>query len=297
MSQAGQNPVQRLLLSFAHPDDESFGIGGTIAHYTAMGVDVSLICATNGDVGTADEAHLEQYASMTELRLAEMRCAAETLGFSDVYLFGYRDSGMAGSPDNDHPDCLWAQDTHEVARRITEIIRKERPHVVVTFDPFGGYGHPDHIKMHEATTEAFHAAGDADAFPEQIAAGLEPYQPQKLYYSTFDRRFAKALVAVMPLLGHDPERMGRNQDINFREIASHAYPIHARIDTRAVEAQAEAARQCHSSQLGGFARSGLLDRLWGLFRASGVDTFMRAYPPVNGSRVRETDLFEGVVVR
>ncbi len=101
----------------------------------------------------------------------------------------------------------------------------------------------------------------------------------------------------MPLLGQDPEHMGRNQDIDFREIASHSFPIHARIDTRGVEARAEAARQCHSSQLGGFARPGLIERLWGLFRAQGVDTFMRAYPPVNGSRVRETDLFAGVTIR
>ena len=155
MGQSTTNGHRRMLVSLAHPDDESFGMAGTIARYVNEGVEVSLICSTNGDAGVTDPKFLEDYDTMTELRLAELHCAAETLGFSKVYAFGYRDSGMEGAEDNQHPDSLYQADMDEVIGRIVKAIRETRPQVVVTFDPYGGYGHPDHIKMHKATTRAF----------------------------------------------------------------------------------------------------------------------------------------------
>lgn len=290
---------RRMLVALAHPDDESFGMAGTIARYAAEGVEITLICATNGDVGSADDEFLQQYESMAELRMAELYCAAGELGFADIHTFGYRDSGMPGSPDNDHPDSLHAAPLEEVTERIVRAIRTARPQVVITFDPFGGYGHPDHIKMHQATVRAFEAAGDPACFPAQVEGGLEPYAPQKLYYLTQDRRVLKFLVRLMPLLGQDPERMGRNQDINFREIAEHSYPIHAYIDTRHVAEQAERARMCHASQLGGLGSSTrfsqLMYRMRRLLVGVHTDTYMRAQPPVLNGRVRERDLFAGVV--
>lgn len=283
-----------MLVSLAHPDDESFGMAGTIARYANEGVEVSLICATNGDVGSADPAYMEKYDSMVDLRLAEMRCAAEQLGFSEVYMFGYRDSGMPGTPDNNHPDSLHSAEMPDVVRRITRVIREQRPQVVVTFDPFGGYGHPDHVKMHRATTKAFHAAGDPAEFPQQITEGLESYQPQKLYYMTFNRRYMQFVVWLMPLIGQDPTAMGRNKDINFREIAEHSYPIHTRVSTRGVMEQAERARACHESQLNGFG-TGIINQLRRFLMGRYTDTFMRAYPVTNG-RVRERDLFNNVDV-
>ncbi|HEC22926.1 MAG TPA: GlcNAc-PI de-N-acetylase [Chloroflexi bacterium] len=285
--------TRRLLLSLAHPDDESFGMGGTIARYVDEGVEVYLICATNGELGAADPEFLEKYGSVTELRLAELRCAAEKLGITRIYTLGYRDSGMAGSPDNAHPDSLAAADPDEVAGRVTEIIREVRPQVVVTFDPFGGYGHPDHIAMHRATVRAFHAAPDPTQYPEQIEAGLQPYRPRKLYYHTFDRRWLRFAVRVMPLLGQNPEQFGRNKDINLRVIAAHEYPIHARIAFDRYTEIARQARDCHASQLAGFARPGPLQWLRHLLETN-EDTFMRAYPPVNGAYECERDLFEGV---
>ncbi len=295
MSEQRGRAGMRMLVAMAHPDDESFGMAGTIAKYASEGVNISLICATNGDVGTADPEYMEGYSSVAEMRLEELRCAAETLGFSELFTFGYRDSGMPGSPDNDHPASLHAADLGEVTRRIVEVIRRVRPHVVVTFDPYGGYGHPDHVKMHQATTRAFYTAADPGAYPEQIAGGLATYQPQKLYYTTFDRRGLKLLVRLMPLLGMDPEHLGRNGDINFRTVAEHTFPIHAYITTRRYAKQAEEARLCHASQLGGFGRPGLVQRFRRLFTGPYTETYMRAYPPVDGQRVRETDLFEGVV--
>lgn len=290
---------RRMLVALAHPDDEAFGMAGTIVKYTQEGVDVSLICATNGDVGSADEEFLQGYESMAELRMEELRCAAEELGFSDLYTFGYRDSGMMGTPDNEDPACLWAADLDTVTEQIVKVIRETRPQIVVTFDPYGGYGHPDHIKMHRATTRAFDLAGDASCYPEHIEAGLEPYQPQKLYYMTFNRRMMKFLVRLMSLLGMDPEHMGRNNDMNFLEIAEHSYPIHAYINTRHYTEHAERARMCHASQMGGFGGPSIVARfvnwLRHLFAGMYTDTYMRAVPPVpNGKGVKERDLFAGI---
>jgi LmbE family N-acetylglucosaminyl deacetylase len=99
--------IQRVLLAvFAHPDDESFGVGGTLARYAAEGVEVWLICATDGNAGTVDAEMLEGYASTSQLRAAELCCAAQALGLRGVDWLGYRDSGMAGSPENQHPESL-----------------------------------------------------------------------------------------------------------------------------------------------------------------------------------------------
>jgi LmbE family N-acetylglucosaminyl deacetylase len=278
-----------LLISMAHPDDETFGLAGTVAHYVSQGVEVYLICATNGDVGTVDPKFMQDYETVAELRLAELRCAAEKLGFADVYTLGYRDSGMAGSADNQHPDSLAAADPDEVAARIVDIILEVRPQVIVTFDPYGGYGHPDHVAMHQATKRAFETVSEAD----QPGGNDKPYQPQKLYFATFDRRWMRWIVFLMPLFGQNPEQYGRNKDVNLREIANHHYQIHARISTRAHAELAQQARDCHASQLGGFDQSGLYRFIRRLFETRD-DTFMRAYPPVNGKRLRERDLFAGV---
>jgi LmbE family N-acetylglucosaminyl deacetylase len=285
---------RRMLIALAHPDDESFGMAGTIAKYADEGAEVYLICATNGDIGTADEHFLEGHDSIASLRLRELACAAEVLKLTRLITFGYRDSGMSGTEENKHPDCLAAAQLDEVTRRISEVIRDVKPQVVVTFDPYGGYGHPDHIKMYEATTAAFHMAADPNCFPELLQRGLAPYQSQKLYYMTFDRRLLKVMIALMPLVGQNPERIGKNQDINLREIAIHSYPIHARINTRPYTAVAEQASQCHASQLGGWGRPGLVQRVRNLLEPK-EDTYMRVVPPAKG-RHYERDLFSGVTL-
>jgi len=295
MTEQGNSSGQRrMLVALAHPDDESFGMAGTIVKYVSEGAEVALICATNGDAGVADDKFLQDYETMKELRLAELQCAADALGFSRVYAFGYRDSGMEGTEDNLHPDSLYQADMDEVVGRVVKAIRETRPQVVVTFDPYGGYGHPDHIKMHKATTRAFELAGEADAYPEQLTDGLEPFQPKKLYYRTRPRTITKMVVRLMPLFGQDPRRMGRNKDIDLIEIAEHSYPVHARIDTKAYREQAAQAVNCHASQLGGFSTPGILQRVQSLLMNPNVDTFMRVEPPVNGARVHEDDLFAGI---
>jgi LmbE family N-acetylglucosaminyl deacetylase len=280
----------RLLAVLAHPDDESFGMGGTLAWYAECGAEVSLVCATRGEVGVVDEHYLAGYASIAERRVAELQCAVERLGLTNVFVLGYRDSGMPGTPDNEHPQSLVAAPQEEVVAQVTQYIRRLRPHVVLTFDPIGGYRHPDHIAIQQATVQAFHAAAD----PSVYADDLPPYQPHKLYFHVFPRRFLRLLVRVMPLFGKDPTRFGRNEDIDLASIALEDFPTHAVVDYHTVHQRKVEAGRCHASQGGG---SGLLRGLFGwIFRLTGSsdrDMFMRAYPPPVSGHM-ERDLFEGI---
>lgn len=283
---------QRLLISLAHPDDEAFGMGGAIAYYAERGVTIGLICATNGDVGTVDPEFLEGYDTIGALRLDELRCAAEMLGISDLVTFGYRDSGMMGTPDNDHPDCLWQADEDVVTGRIVHEIRRFRPQVVVTFDPFGGYGHPDHIYMHRATTRAFFEASEAGKYPEHRAEGLEPFQPAKLYYSAFPRFPLKLRVWLTRLRGEDPRHMGRNHDLDLQAALDNTLPTHARLNVARYQDVWDAAAGCHASQGNPRNTNSLLDRVRHLIYRH--QEFTRAYPQPNGRVTVERDLFEGI---
>lgn len=191
-----------LMAVFAHPDDESFGIGGTLARYGAdPQVRVVLICATRGEAGEISDPSLATPERLGQVREQELRCACRVLKVDELHLLGYRDSGMAGTPDNHNPESLAMADPTEAVGRIVAHIRRERPDVVVTHDETGGYGHPDHVAVHRHTKAAFAAAGDPGQYPEQIAAGLAPYQPKKLYYTAIPRRFFREVAAKMQELG------------------------------------------------------------------------------------------------
>ena len=289
---ASNNAQKRTLLAvLAHPDDETFGMGGTLALYAQRGVDVHLVCATRGEVGEVAPHFLEKFQSIGELREHELRCAAENLGLAGVHFLDYRDSGMVGSLDNEHPQALAAAPVDEVAAKVTGYIRDLRPQVVLTFDPIGGYRHPDHIAIHEATVKAFYAAGDPGQYPDQGT----PFQPDKLYFHTFPRGWLSWVVRLMPLFGKDPRRFGQNEDIDLLELAGENFPVHARINYKEVIKEKEAATACHASQ-GGMASSG--NRFVRLaFRvAAGQDSYMRAYPEPDGGS-KERDLFAGIAVQ
>lgn len=275
-----------ILAVLAHPDDESFGMGGTLAMYARQGVAVHLVCATRGEVGTVDPEYMRGFSTIAERREAELRCAAEKLGLSSVHFLDYRDSGMPGSLDNSHPDALAAAPVDEVAEKVIHYIRKLRPQVVLTFDPIGGYKHPDHIAMHKATVQAFHQAGDPS-----LNGDLPPYQPQKLYYYVIPKQYMRFAVWALSLLGKDPRRYGRNQDIDLAALVQDGdFPTHAKINYRAVVQYKDDAASCHASQFnGGGLRRGPLR--WLQILLGDNEYFMRAWPPVEG-RVRERDLFQ-----
>jgi mycothiol S-conjugate amidase len=280
-----------LLVVYAHPDDESFGNAGTIARYTSAGVAVHYACATRGECGGVDPALLDGYADIAALRTAELACAAQTLGMAAVHFLGYRDSGMAGSPDNQHPAALVQAPIERVAGQIAALIRTLRPQVVLTFGPYGGYGHPDHIAIQRATVAAFTAAGDPARYPEQLAAGLAPWSPARLYYPTFGTRLPRAAIMLMRLTGRDPRRLGENKDVDMLRAVAEVTPITTVIDSGAYLAQKERAWRCHRSQLGGIAQ--MLKLPAPLRRWLSREQFTRIVPAWAGGP-REHDLFTGL---
>jgi len=277
-----------VLAVLAHPDDESFGLGGTLALYAGKGYDVYLICATLGEVGTVDPEHLRGFDSIAELRESELRCAAEQLGLKDVFLLGYRDSGMPGSDDNRNPLAQVSHPVDEVAGRVVKYIRELKPDVVLTFDPIGGYKHPDHIHIHNATKLAFERAEDASFHPESG----RPFKPRALYYQVLPRWLLRIVTLLMPLFGQDPRKFGRNHDVNLKDLASVDFPLHARLDIRSVWEVKRAAGACHASQGGRELRGGWMGILSRLLGES--EDFMQAHPPVQPGARQKKDLFEGI---
>jgi LmbE family N-acetylglucosaminyl deacetylase len=276
-----------ILVVLAHPDDETFGMGGTLALYAQQGVEVNLVCATRGEVGDVPEGMMDGYTSVAELREHELMEATKILGIKNVDFLGYRDSGMPGSPDNQHSQALAAAPLDEVAGKVVQYIRKYRPQVVLTFDPIGGYRHPDHIAIQRAAEQAFYKAGDPTFYSENYPS----FSPKKLYFHTMPKGLLRFGIFLMKLIGRDPHKFGRNGDIDLAEIASVSFPVNAVINFLPVAELREQAAACHASQGGTQITSGGL--IGKIRRAlSAKDQFMRAYPPA--TRHIEKDLFEGI---
>ena len=234
---------KRLLAVFAHPDDEAFGTGGTLARYAADGTHVTLVCATRGEVGEIADPDLATPDTLARVRETELRCAAQILGVDEVIFLGYRDSGMAGTPENDDSRAFVNIPDDEVIPRLVGIMRRLRPHVVVTFEPNGGYGHPDHIAVHRHTVAAFHASGDPAHYPDQGVV----WQPERLFYAAIPRSFFHEMRDRLDAMGVDTSEFAR-----FEE-AGVGWPddqIHVALDvTDTIEAK-WAALECHRTQFG-----------------------------------------------
>ncbi len=285
---------RRLLISYAHPDDESFGLGALIAKYVDEGVDVYLICATDGAAGSMDEEYLENGKSVRDVRLAELDAAAEVLQFKNVFMLGYRDSGMMGNADNDVPESLWAswhREPETVKRRVVEIMREVKPHVVITFNEYGGYGHPDHIAIQQATVAAMEVVND----PTYVTDGLAPYQPQKLYYSSINKLPVQMGIFMTRLRGQNPRALGRNKDIDIVAILDHVDTPTTVVNISAYYDAWDTASACHASQGGGQRSFFNLPR-WTKRVLFPTQSFRRIYPAAGGNTVDETDLFANVTV-
>ncbi len=183
----------RMLTVHAHPDDESSKGASTVARYRAEGVESTLVCCTGGEEGDILNKALdlpEIRADLPAVRLRELQRAAEIIGYEHLHMLGYRDSGMKDTPANDNPASFHRAPIDEAVGRLVAIIRRRRPHVVITYsDDQQGYQHPDHVRVNDITVPAFDAAGDPDAYPE---VG-EPWQPLKLYYTTWSRARIQAM--------------------------------------------------------------------------------------------------------
>ncbi|HET7142536.1 MAG TPA: PIG-L family deacetylase [Anaerolineales bacterium] len=264
----------RLLAVFAHPDDESMGMGGTLAKYSAEGVDTYLVCASRGEKGWfGPEEQDPGPERLGQIRTQELENAVKELGMQELYFLNYIDGDVDSA---DHAEAIGKIVTH---------IRKIQPQVVVTFPPDGNYGHPDHIAIGQFTSAAIVCAADATYKDQE---NLPAYRVSKLYYMVDGENFIEF---VAPFIGD----MTFPVDDQLRgEIPWKEWMITTRIDMAEHCLSAWKAIQCHQSQLP------TLGALAGMPSESAAavlamqGTFYRAFSLVNGGRKIETDLFEGI---
>jgi LmbE family N-acetylglucosaminyl deacetylase len=252
----------RLMAVLAHPDDESLGVGGALARYAAEGVAVHLVTATRGQRGRyfTNEDRPED-ADVGRVREAELRAAAAVLGVRSVTLLDCMDGELDTA------------DAPRVIERIADCIRIVEPHVVVTFDPFGAYGHPDHIAISQLATAAVVAAS--------------PHRVSKLYYFVNDAAKWDAYQTAFKTL------VSRVDGTERMSMAWPDWSISCRVDASAHWPTVWRAVQCHETQMAVYGQLGQLTPahhavLWG------VQTFYRAFSLVNGGRETENDLFAGL---
>jgi LmbE family N-acetylglucosaminyl deacetylase len=265
----------RLMTILAHPDDESLGLGGVIAKYASEGIEVAVVTATLGErgryLGERDGPNHPGMQGLGALRAAELRAATSVLGVKHLELLGYHDGDL---------DRV---DPREAIARIAAHVRRLRPHVVITFAPDGAYGHPDHIAICQFATAATIAAAD----PTHGAASAPPHAVAKLYYMVSNEASWAAYQSAF-------KKMTSVVDGIEREVLPWPeWEITTRIDTRAHWETVWKAVSCHYSQVASYEKLKNLppdqhEALWG------SQHFYRAFSTVNGGRVRETDLFEGL---
>jgi len=208
---------RRLLLVHAHPDDESIGTGATMARYAAEGAHVTLVTCTLGEEGEIllpEVAHLaaDQEDRLGEHRQAELGAAMAALGVTDWRLLGgpgrFRDSGMVGTAPNERPDCFWRADLLDAATHLVGVIREVRPQVLVTYDDFGGYGHPDHIQAHRTAMYALVLAA-AESFRPDLGA---PWSVAKVYWTAFPRSVLRAGIEALRAMGDESDFAAMDPD-------------------------------------------------------------------------------------
>lgn len=277
-----------LMAVHAHPDDEAIGTGGILARAAAEGIRTVLVTCTGGEMGEINPETQVAPERLREVRERELRAACEILNVSHLELLGYRDSGMAGTDDNNHPDAFAQADLAHATARLVELVRTYRPSVIVTYDENGFYGHPDHISAHRIAAGAFDLAG----VPSPISASrLEPWAPAKLYYTTVPmsavRTFAEKLreVGVGRVAGEEVES----------DEPSWGTPDHLVTTTVDVSAHVEQKRLAlfaHATQMGPEVFFTKLPRplFHELFSR---ETFQRVKSRVSAP-TPETDLFAGL---
>ncbi|MFE9908225.1 N-acetyl-1-D-myo-inositol-2-amino-2-deoxy-alpha-D-glucopyranoside deacetylase [Streptomyces clavifer] len=245
-------PARRLLLVHAHPDDESINNGATMARYAAEGAHVTLVTCTLGEEGEVIPPGLAHLAAdrddtLGAHRVGELAAAMRELGVTDHRFLGgpgrYRDSGMTGTEQNHRPGAFWAADPDEAAGHLVQVIRSVRPQVMITYDPDGGYGHPDHIQAHRVAMRAASLAAD----PAYGEGSGDPYAIAKIYWNRVPRSVVEQAFA------------------HLRDTAPDAFPgiaaiddvpgvvddarITAEIDGAAYAAAKTAAMRAHATQI------------------------------------------------
>lgn len=252
---AGPNGERLCILTVhAHPDDEASKGAPTLAAYAELGVHTVLVCCTGGEEGDIHNPSLrepggafhgltpdEERHLLARTRPLELMESANVIGFHDVVMLGYRDSGMVDSPANEHPDCFHRADLDEAVGRLVTVIRRSRPHVLVTYnDDQRGYPHPDHVKVHDISVVAFERAGDPTWYPW---AG-EPWQPLKMYYTVWSKTRLQAVhEAMLAKSGSSP------YDEKWLARPSHDERITTRLHIASHMAARSGALRAHATQV------------------------------------------------
>lgn len=279
----------RLLACFAHPDDEAFPVGGALAEHAARGVQVRLITATLGEEGEIRQDGAATRETLGSVRRVELARAVRILGLDDHIVLHYRDSGMAGTPPNEHQRAFVNAPAEVVIERLVEEIRRFRPQVVLTFDPDGLYGHPDHIAIHKYATEAFKRASNPDAYRQHLINGVRPYGPQRIFYSARPRGFRMEWAQTLRSHGIDFPLPGPNR------ISDGAPPetIHLEMD---VASQMEVKMGCILSHRTQVAPDWPYDRVprEAANRILGREYYIRGWPLVKSGETVPPDFFEGI---
>ena len=265
-------------------------MGGLLARNVAEGRRVRLVTTTLGEEGEIRQEGSATRETLGEVRRIELACAVRALSLESHALLDYRDSGMAGWESNDHPRAYINAPDDLIVERFVREIREFRPQVMLTFEPGGLYGHPDHIAVSKHTTTAFDLASDPAAFPDQISAGLEPYTPQRLFYSARPRGFrlewAKRLRAA-----------GEDFPLPTPDQLDHGVPpedIHLELDVSDQLETKMACIICHRTQV---APSWPYHRVprdvaaWVL----GREYYIRARPQVASGETVPDDIFDWVI--
>lgn len=278
----------RLLLVHAHPDDETINNGATMAMYAALGAQVTLVTCTRGEEGEVlipDLAHLaaDRDDLLGEHRVTELALAMQALGITDHRFLGapdrtYRDSGMMGTAPNDRADVFWQASLEEASNYLSSIIDEVKPHVLITYDEFGGYGHPDHIQAHRVA---------------MAAAEKAQWQIPKIYWNVMPRSVIQEGIDAMKKIGSDFMGAERAEDLPFAKDDSF---VHALVDANEYVEKKMSAMRAHATQIEVdgpfFALSNNLGlQVWGnefYTRVKG-----QKYPPLTAEGF-ERDLFSGI---
>jgi N-acetyl-1-D-myo-inositol-2-amino-2-deoxy-alpha-D-glucopyranoside deacetylase len=284
---------RRLLLVHAHPDDEVITTGVTMAKYAAEGAHVTLVTCTLGEEGEIllpEIGHLaaDQHDALGPHRAGELAAAMAALGVTDHRLLGhpgkYRDSGMWGLPTNDRADCFWRADLREAATDLVAVLREVRPQVLLTYDDFGGYGHPDHVQAHRVATYGMALAAAPSYRPDLGPAWDVP----KVYWAAMPKGYVRQGIIAMREAGADNEFAAMDPD--DLPFAVDDELVTTTIDGSAHVDQKIAAMRAHASQIsmsgGFFALSNNLGN-----QVFSLEFFRRVRGDGSAS---ETDLFDGL---
>jgi LmbE family N-acetylglucosaminyl deacetylase len=274
-----------LMAVHAHPDDESIGTGGILAKYSALRTKTALVYGTRGEVGeilNPDFPPPSPGLKIKDIRALELDKALKELGGESVSFLEYRDSGLPGTPENHHPQSFAQADMQEATGRLVELIRRIRPHVIVTYNERGFYGHPDHIMANRVTLRAFETAGDPLFESKE---GLNPWHPTKLYYTATP-------VERLRMRYKMAQERGENPGFNPEVLGTPEEEITTIMDVREYLSQKVEAISCHQSQIGPNSFIRRLPKEW-IEEALGYEYFV-CVNGCNPSDRKETDLFEGL---